>query len=283
MARKQQDLVAQRTALQKQVDHIAWTGEGEINEDFFIGERVYALNPYFRDGTRLRLGPDKESKFSDQHVLNDAEVEILELENGFARVTTCDSDTHAPCDGWLRARNLTRVKRASGLSAQQKERARGPQAVGGMRLQRGKTISNLQPATVDEDLDAAKETSSAGIDRLMTTQSFKMSKMDEYQRKKLRSEIRQQAVSLGNQLRRRQRLTLDPHSRLMHRWDSLVVMALIFTAIVTPYEFCVLPPVPLDELLYDPLSWVNRFVDLVFISDIVVQCFLAYQEPPEKV
>ena len=35
----------------------AWTGEGEAQMDFTVGEVVFMLNPYFRDGTRLRLDP----------------------------------------------------------------------------------------------------------------------------------------------------------------------------------------------------------------------------------
>ena len=46
----------------------AWTGEGEAVEGFNIGEHAYMLNPYFRDGTRLRVGPEKEDAFSDEKV-----------------------------------------------------------------------------------------------------------------------------------------------------------------------------------------------------------------------
>ena len=102
----------------------AWTGEGEAQMDFTVGEVVFMLNPYFRDGTRLRLDPVKESAFTGQHILNDAECEILELsiETGFAKVREVsglmgwDADSERPrVEGWGARRNLVRMRRQSGL------------------------------------------------------------------------------------------------------------------------------------------------------------------------
>ena len=84
--------------------------------------------------------------------------------------------------------------------------------------------------------------------------------------------------ALRKQLQRQRKKTLDPHSKLMQRWDVVTTVALVFTASVTPFEVCILNPLPADLILHDPLSWMNRLVDLVFIMDIVVQCFLSYQE-----
>ena len=41
----------------------AWTGEGEEMQSYTIGETCFMLNPYFGDGTRLRVGPDREAEF----------------------------------------------------------------------------------------------------------------------------------------------------------------------------------------------------------------------------
>ena len=73
---------------------VAWTGEGEETEEFVIGEfPVYHLNPYFQDGTRLRVGPDREAAFSGEAILNDVEVEIVDLsDDGFARVRSFDAN-----------------------------------------------------------------------------------------------------------------------------------------------------------------------------------------------
>ena len=49
-----------------------------------------------------------------------------------------------------------------------------------------------------------------------------------------------------------------------------------------PFEVGVLSTVPVSQMGRDPLSWVNRVVDTLFIVDTVMQCFIAYQEPLER-
>jgi SH3-like domain-containing protein len=71
------------------------------------------LNPYFTDGTRLRVRPDQDADFNEQFILNDAPIEIVAIENGFARVRDLD---HPDAEGWVRERNLARHKRESGLA-----------------------------------------------------------------------------------------------------------------------------------------------------------------------
>jgi len=78
--------------------------------------------------------------------------------------------------------------------------------------------------------------------------------------------------------RREARWTLDPTSRRMARWDIVTSVALVFTATVTPFEVCVLPAVPLKEMITDPLSWLNRFVDLIFLTDVIIQSMMRYEE-----
>ena len=130
----------------------AWTGEGETVDEFVVGEIVYHLNPYFSDGTRLRSGPDKEAGFNGEHVLNDAEVEVIALEaasGGFARVREYDESGGVVADGWLRQRNLTHVKRGQGLRGC-RDRSGAPvpsrPGRGNFSLARGATISDLRPA-----------------------------------------------------------------------------------------------------------------------------------------
>ncbi len=47
----------------------------------------------------------------------------------------------------------------------------------------------------------------------------------------------------------------------------LVVLALVFTALVTPYEVAFLVPT------WDGLFAVNRLIDLVFLKDPAMICF----------
>ena len=58
----------------------------------------------------------------------------------------------------------------------------------------------------------------------------------------------------------------------MKRWDIAVILCLLFTALVTPYEVAFL-----DTALDDSLFAVNRLVDLVFVKDICLQFFLKVQ------
>ena len=61
------------------------------------------------------------------------------------------------------------------------------------------------------------------------------------------------------------RYLLHPESRFMRSWDIFTALALVFTALVTPYEQAFLEP-QLNEL------WVlNRLIDLTFIADMCIQ------------
>ena len=56
-------------------------------------------------------------------------------------------------------------------------------------------------------------------------------------------------------------------------WDSFAMFALIFTALVSPFEVSFL-----DGGEQDGLWWLNRLVDLIFITDTCLQFFLMYQD-----
>eukprot|EP00965_Chrysotila_dentata_P222733 6193142-Pleurochrysis_carterae.AAC.2 len=65
---------------------------------------------------------------------------------------------------------------------------------------------------------------------------------------------------------------IDPRSSSrIGYWDAITGMALVFTALVTPYEVAFLSAAssPLD-----PLFIINRVVDLIFLADMVVQFLL---------
>ena len=58
---------------------------------------------------------------------------------------------------------------------------------------------------------------------------------------------------------------MHPESRFMTGWDLFTGVALIFTALITPYELAFLEP----EL--NALFVVNRLIDLTFVIDMVFQ------------
>jgi len=68
------------------------------------------------------------------------------------------------------------------------------------------------------------------------------------------------------------RWVVDPRtSNAVVPWDSVVVSALIFTAMVTPFEVAFLGP-PTEW--GDGLFIINRVIDVIFIGDVVLQFFL---------
>ena len=63
---------------------------------------------------------------------------------------------------------------------------------------------------------------------------------------------------------------LNPHSPVMSLWDAVCVLALVFTALVTPFEVAFLPaPKRGDEALF----LVNRVVDVLFLLDMATNFF----------
>jgi potassium voltage-gated channel Eag-related subfamily H protein 7 len=66
--------------------------------------------------------------------------------------------------------------------------------------------------------------------------------------------------------------TLDPSSKAMKRWDAVMLLLLLFTATVTPYEVAFL------ETKLNNLFVVNRLVDCGFLLDMFIQFFLAYSD-----
>ena len=71
--------------------------------------------------------------------------------------------------------------------------------------------------------------------------------------------------------------TLSPHSRLVRIWDLLVVLALVFTAFVTPFEVALFSH---NADGYEgPLNFtLNRIADSIFVLDIILNFFLPYKE-----
>ena len=67
---------------------------------------------------------------------------------------------------------------------------------------------------------------------------------------------------------------IDPRSsKIVSKWDAIGMSALIFTAIVTPFEVGFLPAA---RSASNALFIVNRVVDVIFLIDLVLQFFLMY-------
>src|SRR5262245_3030382 len=80
-------------------------------DSFAPGEAVFALNPKYSDGTRLRAEPRAEAEFNGVWVPNDSPLEVIQRRDDFYEVRKPDGQK-----GWIRARNLARTARVAGFS-----------------------------------------------------------------------------------------------------------------------------------------------------------------------
>jgi hypothetical protein len=67
---------------------------------------------------------------------------------------------------------------------------------------------------------------------------------------------------------------VSPKNRFLKRWDLATMFALFFTAFITPVEVGFTS----EMTWWDALFYVNRLVDIVFISDLFLQFNLAYRD-----
>mmetsp|Transcript_23006 Transcript_23006/g.51880 ORF Transcript_23006/g.51880 Transcript_23006/m.51880 type:complete len:641 (+) Transcript_23006:272-2194(+) len=80
---------------------------------------------------------------------------------------------------------------------------------------------------------------------------------------------------------------INPDGNFMQKWDSVTTLALLFTAIVTPYEVaCLGAEAPADTpflvLLSDGLWVINQLVNLVFVVDMFLSFQTMYRESARR-
>lgn len=87
------------------------------------------------------------------------------------------------------------------------------------------------------------------------------------------------AVYSVAKLRAKRWWVIDPRkSRWMSTWDAVTTVALLYTAVVTPFEVAFLTaPQTWEEALHDGLFMINRVVDLVFVLDFMLQFAVMYK------
>lgn len=90
--------------------------------------------------------------------------------------------------------------------------------------------------------------------------------------------IAEQAHLLRQALAPKRTLLLDPGSPYMRAWDLSLLVALMYCAVVTPFEVAFLKsPSTAKEAFVSLMFWVDRFVDALFLKDMVMQFFLMVQ------
>jgi len=75
--------------------------------------------------------------------------------------------------------------------------------------------------------------------------------------------------------------TIDTNSKFMSFWDIVVILALLFTALVTPFHLAFIDFNP--DVTKAPIDFTsNRIVDSIFMIDLVLQFFMPFRESAKK-
>jgi hypothetical protein len=90
-------------------------------------------------------------------------------------------------------------------------------------------------------------------------------------RKQAQSEVAAAEFAV-QRLARLNHCLLHPDCPFCQNWDLVMILALLFTATVTPYE------VAFVDTKIDAVFYVNRFVDLLFLMDMAIQFFLMFKD-----
>ena len=90
----------------------------------------------------------------------------------------------------------------------------------------------------------------------------------------MRRELSKYDSRLGSVVAKRMCLLNPTSSKFLPMWDAIQALALIYTSIMTPFEVAFLE-VPTTAM--DPWFLVNRALDVIFISDMVLQFFVMYR------
>ena len=94
-------------------------------------------------------------------------------------------------------------------------------------------------------------------------------------------QFKQQCDRIRQQLSHHNRYVIHPRkSRWVPHWDSILVLAMIYTCILTPVEICLFKDVRLGEAtdrIYVTMFVLNQCCNAVFATDLVLNFFLAYE------
>ena len=83
-------------------------------------------------------------------------------------------------------------------------------------------------------------------------------------------------AEMEEQLHNKPCYIIHPEATGMSVWDSVTGLALVFTAMVTPFEVGFLPSA---ESWRDALFLINRLLDCIFVVDMVISSLLMYRVP----
>lgn len=96
--------------------------------------------------------------------------------------------------------------------------------------------------------------------------------------KLIRNELQMQLELGGDTFKKEQHFRrnglINPEGEFLEKWGIVIMIALVFTAVVTPFEVAFV-----NTTIDNPLFWFNRVIDLVFVVDTICMFFIPYMTP----
>ena len=93
-------------------------------------------------------------------------------------------------------------------------------------------------------------------------------------------------ATLHANLKSMERRTVNPTGRRMMIWDRMMLFAMIWTALITPFEVSFMTSDASSNQPTGVAGWalfsLNRVIDLIFIFDLVLTFFVPYRQSPRK-
>ena len=132
-------------------------------------------------------------------------------------------------------------------------------------------LLNAQPVEESNDIHPRED----GSTRLYNEHVKKYELTDEEKKEKTEQEVTGM-IEHFTQLTKVPMILILPESKYMQRWDVITILALLFTAVATPFEVALLK----TEL--DGLFYLNRTIDAIFIKDMIMNFFLAYRDESKE-
>ena len=133
---------------------------------------------------------------------------------------------------------------------------------------RSRTKNSVAPGADGDSIDAM------GLEPMPSSSMFEAA-AEQRQQKNQQMMIDLSDLSSIKAYEARHKNIIDPSSSSwMKRWDLLMVVALAFTAVITPVEVAFLDEGGVITMLW----WINRLVDFCFLVDMLLTFNLAYEE-----
>jgi hypothetical protein len=133
-----------------------------------------------------------------------------------------------------------------------------------------KGVRNRVSLTSKRVSNAASSLLGQGADKLRALQSSSAGGASERQESRKKQEAATPVSAQDSPDAVTDKFVINPNSKRMRKWDLVMMLLLFFCALVTPFE------VAFMETSLNPLFMVNRFVDVCFVADIVINFFTAF-------